>query len=274
MNNNLLQALIAAGLRPAAAGRVASAIQDVATRGTANTATTNSRFSRPAGSGFQVVAGSPESFALFASAIGTTLNLDGTQTLFGPGGGALGVSGVSVFDGDIYCSSTGAFGSLAVEGGVQVGGSLAARDVAAGVTLSCGSAAQFSGESATITVPLSLDGDLSVAGQAAFNDDVTLNQQLSINGNVVWGQQARVPANVPVITAIGADGNAVLLTPGQVAVLNDFGRGRQQKLTYEIVPITKQITDLIEFDEETCTIVAKLDAPEVLVGGTIKITAT
>lgn len=271
MNNNLLQALIAAGLRPSAASRLAAAIQDVATPGPA---TVNSRFARPAGSGFQVVSGSPESFALFASAAGTYLDLDGPQSLFGPGGGALGVSGVSVFDGDIYCSSGGAFASLLVSGSVRVAGGVLATDIAASSTLGCGTAARFSGLSANITVPLAIEGDTSVAGAATFNNDVTLNQQLSINGNVTWGGQARVPANVPVLTAVAADGDSVLLFPGQVAVLNDFGRGRQRKLKYEIVAVTKQITDLIEFDEETCTIVAKQDAPEVLVSGTIKITAT
>lgn len=271
MNNNLLQALIGAGIRPSAASRLARAIQDAASQGTAAVPAQNSLFTRGAGVGYQPVSGDQATFALFASAPGTHLSLGGDPALFGPGGGALGVNGVSVFDGDIYCSSGGAFASLTVSESVAVAGGVTATQISATTALTCGEALQVDQESVEITVPVTATDDLTVNGAAIFNNDVTLNQQVNIVGNVVWANRLRVPAQVQVLSSILGNNDTLTVTPAQVDVMNLRG-GQAKNFKYELVPVTKAITDLVEFDPELCAIVAKPNAPEVLVGGTIKIT--
>jgi hypothetical protein len=276
VSNDLLPALIAAGLRPADATRIDAAVRSLAAQGNSSPGQSNSVFSRPAGVGFQPVSGSRDTFALYASASGTYTREAGNQTTFGPGGGALGVDGVSVFGGDVYCSSLGSFESMAVRSDLAVAGACVARDITAGRTMQCGGSLAVTPQLVRASVPLTVDSSVSVAGGVRLDGDTTLNGRLAINGRVVWGGLARVPFDgLQVLTAAVANGGDTLsMTPTTVSVLNNFGQGRARDFKYELVPVVAPITDLIEFDPDTCTIVLKAGAPGVLVGGTIKITPT
>lgn len=287
MKNDLLQALISSGMKPAAASRVAAAISRVASQGAASQQQRSASFSRPKGVGFQPVSGDKDTFALYASAAGTYYTVGNDNTLFGPGGGALGVDGVSVFNGDIYCADSGSFGGMAVRGNLAVGGSAVATTITAGAGLACGSAMTVSALEASFSVPVRASATLAVSGDATLDGDATLNGPLAINGPVVWGGLNRVPFDgLTVLTAAVANGGDTLsLTPTTVSVLNNFGQGKARDVKHEFIGEAYALTDLIEFDAEACEIVLKAtdpngnpwgtedgNPPKVLVGGQVKIT--
>jgi hypothetical protein len=266
MSAALLQALIAAGFRPADAGRVTLAVEGMVGKGPATTAAINSQFSRPPGVGYQPVSGKKDTFALYASAPQTNLRDAASGTTFGPGGGALGVNGVSVFDGDIYCSSTAAVENLIVRGDADVADGLEARNMVASRTLAVGTAMGVSQEAVTVTVPLVAASTLSVAGSSTLNVQTTLTGRIDIQGQVFW-QGAQNPAVVNLLTAaVPNNDNTVTLFPNAVTVLSNHGQGAPTKLKYEFLPTTKSITYVtkVVFDHETCSITTTTETIDVV----------
>lgn len=290
--NNLMQALLGAGISPGAASRLASAITDAAAAAAARNNTRGTQFSLPSGVGFYPVAGSKSNFALHVSAPNTYTDSIPDGVVFGPGGGALGVSGVSVFDGEVYCEDAGSFGGLESRGDMAVAGHAAITTAEIGRQLECAGSLSVSQQSVQCTAPLKALSGASVSGDCALNGAVAVNAPISLNGPVNWPghlglPQARVPFDgLTVYSAAGIDGtDTVLLTPTVVAVLNNFGQGQARKFKYAFEGKSYAITDLIEFDPEDCKIVLKpLDpegkawdtkdatAPNVLVSGAVKIT--
>lgn len=269
MNPDLIPALMAAGMSAAVAQRVANAI----TTPVKASQSTNAQFVRQPGTGYQEVAGDKNAFAVYASAANTELSDGANGYVFGPGGGALGVSGVSVFDGDVYCAGTTAVGDLAVDGDASVSGTLASQYIAAGLGLACEGAVEASREGVFLTAPVHVQEDLDVRGQSLLNGPITLNGQLDINGNVLWGNNFRSPLAVNVLTAVNLAGGDVVFTPSTVAVLNDFGQPGGLQLHWAFTPTTKSLLDLIEFDAENCKLALKDGAVNVVTAGEITITA-
>lgn len=290
--NNLMQAILGAGIKPGAASRLASAIADVASSAGAKQNTRGTQFSLPKGVGFHPVTGGKDNFALHVSAPDTYTDADQGKAVFGPGGGALGVDGVSIFNGDLYCEDAGTFGNLQSRGDLAVYGHMASKTAEVGREFECAGSLSVSPGSVECHSPLLAGSSVAVSGECTLNGAVAVNAQISLNGPVRWPGNLGVPlARVPfdgltVYSAAGLDGtDTVLLTPTVVAVLNNFGRGQTRKFKYAFEGKSYALTDLIEFDPEDCKIVLKpLDpdgkawdtkdatAPNVLVGGAVKIT--
>lgn len=284
---NLLQALLGAGIKPGAAARLASAITDVAGSVGTKTNTRGTQFTLPKGVGFYPVSGSKDNFALHVSAPDTYADAGDGRTVFGPGGGALGVDGVSVFNGDLYCEDAGSFGNLQSRGDMAVAGHMAAGTAQIAKAMTCAGVLSVDRNAVQCTAPLDALAGASVSGQCSLNGNVDVNAQITLNGPVMWGGVNRVPFDgLLVYSAAGLDGtDTVVMEPTVVAVLNNFGQGQSRKFTYAFEGQSYALTDLIEFDPENCEIVPKpLDpdgnawqtpdakAPAVLVSGGVKIT--
>lgn len=285
--NNLMQALLGAGIKPGAASRLASAITDAAASAAARSNTRGTQFSLPQGVGFYPVAGSKNNFALHVSAPDTHTDSVQGGAVFGPGGGALGVSGVSVFDGEIYCEDAGSFGDLESRGDLSVTGHAKATTAEIGRRMECAGSLSVSPQSVQCTAPLQARSSASVAGECTLNGAVAVNAPITLNGQVTWGNVNRVPFDgLTAYTAVDVLGDdTITMIPTVVAVLNNFGQGAARKFKHTLDATSYALTDLIEFDPENCNISLKpLDpagkawqtpdgkAPNVLVGGTIKIT--
>lgn len=285
--NNLMQAILGAGIKPGQASRLASAISDVAAAAGTKNNTRGTQFSLPKGVGFYPVTGGKDNFALHVSAPDTHADSVQGGTVFGPGGGALGVSGVSVFDGDMYCEDTGSFGNLESRADLSVTGHARATTAEIGRRMECAGSLSVSPQSVQCTTPLQALSSASVAGECTLNGAVAVNAPITLNGQVTWGNVNRVPFDgLTAYTAVDVLGDdTITMIPTVVAVLNNFGQGAARKFKHTLDTKSYAITDLIEFDPETCGIVLKpLDpdgkawetpdakAPNVLVGGTIKIT--
>jgi hypothetical protein len=284
--NNLMQALLGAGISPGAASRLAPAITDVAAAAAARNNTRGTQFSLPAGVGFYPVAGGKDNFALHVSAPNTYTDSVPGGVVFGPGGGALGVSGVSVFDGDMYCEDAGSFGNLESRGDMAVAGHAKITTTEIGGRMECAGSLSVSPEAVQCTAPLRALSSVSVSDACTLNGPVTTNAQITLKGPVIWDRVNRVPFNMTVYSAVGVLGtDTITMTPTVVAVLNNFGQGAARNFKHTLDTKSYALTDLIEFDAENCKIVLKpLDpdgkawdtkdakAPNVLVSGTIKIT--
>lgn len=285
--NNLMQALLGAGVKPGAASRLASAIADVAASAGAKSSTRGTQFSLPNGVGFHPVSGSKDNFALHVSAPGTYADSGRDTAVFGPGGGALGVEGVSVFNGDVYCADAGSFGGLESRSDLTVAGHADAATVEIGRQLECAGALSVSQRAVECKAPLEALSAASVDGQCTLNGDVAVNAPISLNGPVTWGGVVRAPFNgllaYSSVGVLGAD--TITMTPTVVAVLNNFGQGNARNFKHTFEGQTYALADLIGFDPEACAIVPKPLAPDgkawqtqdgkapgVLVGGAIKIT--
>lgn len=255
--NNLVQAILGAGIKPGAASRLASAISDVASSAGAKNNTRGTQFSLPKGVGFYPVTGGKDNFALHVSAPGTYTEANQGKTLFGPGGGALGVDGVSVFNGDIYCEEAGSFGDLQSRGDLEVYSHMATKTAEVGRQLECAGSLSVSTSAVECHTPLRAGSSVAVSGECSLNGAVAVNAPISLNGQVIWGGVNRAPFDgLLVYSAAGLDGtDTVLLRPSVVSVLNHFGQGRDHKLKYELDGKKYAITDIIKFDPETCSIV-------------------
>jgi hypothetical protein len=284
--NNLMQALLGAGISPGAASRLAPAIADAAAAAAARNNTRGTQFSLPAGVGFYPVAGGKDNFALHVSAPNTYTDSVPGGVVFGPGGGALGVSGVSVFDGDMYCEDAGSFGNLESRGDMAVAGHAKITTTEIGGRMECAGSLSVSPEAVQCTAPLRALSSVSVSDACTLNGPVTTNAQITLKGPVIWDRVNRVPFNMTVYSAVGVLGtDTITMTPTVVAVLNNFGQGAARNFKHTLDTKSYALTDLIEFDAENCKIVLKpLDpdgkawdtkdakAPNVLVSGTVKIT--
>lgn len=284
--NNLMQALLGAGISPGAASRLASAITDAAAAAGARSNTRGTQFSLPAGVGFYPVAGGKDNFALHVSAPNTYTDSVPGGVVFGPGGGALGVSGVSVFDGDMYCEDAGSFGNLESRGDMAVAGHAKITTTEIGRRMECAGSLSVSPGAVQCTAPLQALSSVSVSDACTLNGPVTTNAQITLKGPVVWDRVNRVPFDMTVYSAVGVLGtDTITMTPTVVAVLNNFGQGAARNFKHTLDTKSYALTDLIEFDAENCKIVLKpLDpdgkawdtkdakAPNVMVSGTVKIT--
>lgn len=285
--NNLMQALLGAGISPGAASRLASAITDAAASAAARNNTRGTQFSLPAGVGFYPVAGGKDNFALHVSAPNTYTDSVPGGVVFGPGGGALGVSGVSVFDGDMYCEDAGSFGNLESRGDMAVAGHAKITTAEIGRGMECAGSLSVSPETVQCTAPLKAHSSVSVSDACTLNGPVAVNAQITLGGPVVWGGVNRVPFNgLTAYSAVGVLGtDTITMIPTVVAVLNNFGQGAARNFKHTLDTKSYALTDLIEFDADNCKIVLKpLDpdgkawdtkdakAPNVMVSGTVKIT--
>lgn len=268
MNPDLIPALVAAGISAAAAQRIATAINTPVRSSQAP----NSQFVRQVGTGYQDVTGDKNAFAVYASAANTELVAKNDGYVFGPGGGALGVFGVSVFGGDIYCSGSVVVGGLVADGDADVSGTLTSQYITAGVGLECYGAMSATRDGVVFSAPVSVQDNLDVRGQALMTGPVTLNGQVELNGNVWWGNNFRAPLAIDVLTAANLVGGDVVFTPTTVAVLNNFGNPGGLQLNWAFTPTTKSLLDLIEFDAENCKLALKPGAVNVVTGGEITIT--
>jgi hypothetical protein len=264
----LMQSLIAAGIQTDHAVRVAKAVAAMVGAGPAGTEAQTTQFSRPLGAGYQLTPGTPAAFSLYTSAPNTHLKDVASGTAFGPGGGALGVRGVSVFDGEIYCSETVACQDLAVRGDAAIRGGVTSVDLAASGSLGVAGAMAVSSEAAVVTVPLSVESRLSVSGGATLHTQTTLTGKIDIQGAVFWRgpQQPAVVSLMSVALLDANDESTIAIAPRTVTVLSDHGQGRPTTFKYEFIPTTKTITYVTEavFDAETCEITTKTETIDVV----------
>lgn len=212
---SLYQAIVAAGVRPSEAARLARAIADAVAEGQ------SSQFAavRPS-SGFSTPGGSND-FALHASAPGSRYNPNNGQVA--PGPAALGVDGVAVFGGDVVTLGKQYTRGIHTKGDMQATGKLSVPAVRTAF-VSVLNAATFSSQAATISTPIVAQGGLACDGSASFGNNVEFNGRVSVRGDVDWNGP-RVPGDVSVVRALHWDaaGNALYIHRGPIGVLNDYG---------------------------------------------------
>ena len=219
MNGGILQALIAAGIRPADAGRLATAIDAAYSPGPAT-----SSFTKRAGVGLQTDS-TPDRFALYASAPGTEVFGDDPQgqTLFGPGGGALGVTGASLMDGDLSVSGQSRAGSVSSATDIRVGGGISASTASFADSMQVGGRVSVSDRGFISTAPVVAQSTLvsstnaQLSGDTVFFGGVSLPSQPSVGGVEV------APTTVQLLGAVAAAGNQLFVLPVEVDVLASHG---------------------------------------------------
>lgn len=215
MNREVLQALLAAGIRTDVASRLASAI-DQAYRPSA----ANSQFSADASPAIFPDGSDADRFALHAS--GPASLVRGGPT-FGRGKAALGVSGLAVINGEVYCTGGIRAQALTASNGITAGGVISAENATVSEGFIVQNALNVSPVGVIASAPVVCQGVLVSQRLAQFNGPAVVNGPLSILGPVNWKGQ-RNPAQVGVISFVNANGTSVLnVVRREVAVLNDYG---------------------------------------------------
>lgn len=230
MNSEVLQALIAAGVRPADAGRLATAIDSAYKSGPAT-----SSFTKDAGVGLQA-SQTPDRFALYASASGTSLAGEDSQgrTLYGPGGAALGVTGASLLDGDLAVTGNAQVGHLRSETNLQVAGEIASSTASFRDTLQVSDRVSVSDRGLVSSAPVVSQSTLvsntnsQLSGDTVFLGAVSLPSQQNVGGVEV------APTTVQVLGAVAGGGNTVFFMPVEIDVLSSHGTGVPSAFAFEV----------------------------------------
>lgn len=233
MNPSVLQALIASGMLPADASRLATSM-DAAYR----------KSGPPPISPSAAINAEPSinSAQLFASG---PAGLIGNGPYYGKGNAALGVDGLAYVDGEIYSSGTLHASEARLRGPIASSGYISGR---AGLFTSLGipGAADIDSRRAAFGAPLVAANGLVSSKGGQFAGDNTFLGPVTISGRMFWGGERR-PANVQVLTFASAGNNQVFLRRSNVAVLNDYGDAAPGVLTYSlpVLPVAKTfLTDL------------------------------
>lgn len=230
MNSEVLQALISAGIRPADAGRLATAIDSAYSSGQQT-----SSFSRPEGVGLQADS-TPDRFALYASAPGTSLAGEDSQgrTLYGPGGGALGVKGATVLDGDLYSSGAAQVNSLSSQTNINAVGGITSSTASFTDSLQVSDRVSLSDSGVISSVPVVSQSTLVSNTNSQFYGDTVFQGGVSLTDQHLIGGVEVSPTSVQVLGAIAAKDNKLFVLPLELGVSASHGTGVPSTLEFTI----------------------------------------
>lgn len=221
MNSGILQALIAAGIRPAEAGRLATAIAEAYSPGPAT-----SSFTKSPGAGLQSDS-TPDRFALYASAPGTEVFDDDPQgrTLFGPGGGALGVKGASLMDGDLSVYGQARAGGVSSDTDIRAAGGISASTASFRDSLEVSNSVSISDRGLISTAPVVSQSTLVSGTSSQFGGDTVFTGDVSFPSHSFVGGVEVAPATVQVLGVMTAADGKLLMLPVEMDVLSSHGTG-------------------------------------------------
>lgn len=213
MINDLLQALISAGIAPVQAQRLAESIRKAARD------EQKSYFTAAARPGSHAAPGSQEAFALYASAPAT---YDPESKTFGAGAAAFGVSGLALLDGQLAVRGDSYVGSLYADGSVTASGVGAKKVTCEEVGVR--RAADIKPSGVVIHSPLTAESTFVSRQGGHFAGFNTFDGPVVISDRVFWNGGERKPAaiDIPYKFATAAP-NIVSVQRRRVAVLNDYG---------------------------------------------------
>ena len=223
--NELVQALIGAGIAPFSAQRIANAM----------TAPEPTRVFRATGStpAFELP-GSDGSYALYASAPDCEYRVRNKS--FGPGQAAFGCDGLAVFSGEVVVAEAAWTTGIVDSRGIRTSGSVTASSAQL-AELRVSLAADITKTRAELSVPLTAKRGLQAEGGARLYGDILLAGPLKIDGPVHWGGERR-PSPMKVLSSLSFDDvtKKLYIKTSDVAVLNDYGISRVDELPIPPLP--------------------------------------
>lgn len=257
MTGDLLPALLAAGMAPAVAQRIVSAVRMVAQD------EQRSVFSAQAGTVVTESPGTSTAYALYASAPAA---YDDEKKTFGRGAAALGVSGLAYVNGQVVVSGP------VYSGGLTSSGPVAATSVSAQAVTTAKvavlKAVDIDQQGARFMVPVTAEGMVVSKAGGQFSGVNTFDGPVVLADKVFWkGERNPSTIDIPFLFS-AAGGSSLSVGTKTVAVLNDFGDGDEDSSigfavtgssgapSVQLQGTTVTVMTGATFDSDTCAIVA------------------